>query len=228
MNFQKILSKTNSWIFLIKGELVQLVCDQEKNKITANSRQKFFTSFGAMTFFYVFCTTVFIALLMVPGQASAEEDLSLRVFFGSDPYAVGLGDVVLVRADVKSADNIAADYKLELTSPGGSELNYWVWFDGHRYDQYRTDLTVEFDAFEQKTFFIGVFGGKPCVAPCSYELILKATSLATNKYYVSSTKINVNPGAAAVFTPVPEAVVLFPLILSIASAMTMYINRKRQ
>lgn len=144
------------------------------------------------------------------------------VVFGLASYLMDLGGEALISADVSNNEHGTANIKLKLSSQ--SDLQFWVWFDGHRFDSSRTELTLPFSALERKTLFIGVYGGREG----AFDLVLEAISETTGLSFATSAAINVNGIAGttgqnapsnAVFAETPEATMVIPLAVLFAVAI---------
>ena len=99
---------------------------------------------------------LFLILLFVPQVFAVGPEVVLF----SDETIVDLGSTSKVIVSVKNVENSRPHIEINLVSePTGGMIQNWIWFEGHRYDASRTNLTLWFDPYEKKNLVFNVMAG---------------------------------------------------------------------
>ena len=78
-------------------------------------------------------------------------------------------------------------------------IKNWVWFDGHKYDTNRRNITIQLGPKEERIITIKVLGGMVG----QYSLAIGSDDDYTNKYDEITVNIISNENAGGLFSPTP-------------------------
>ncbi|MBU4245570.1 MAG: hypothetical protein KKE71_00860 [Nanoarchaeota archaeon] len=129
---------------------------------------------------------------------------------------MGVGETGMFVFNITNTLSDSDIYTIDL-SGSPSKIGYWSWFNGHRYDDEKNNMSVTLKPGETAAFAVLVFGGE--VGSGTISVNIKSASTGETRQLTKSVVIRfANDG---IFTDVPEFGWLWYIIIGIVAAIIL-------
>jgi len=158
---------------------------------------------------------IFVAALItasvISGGASAQSGRIVAIF-DKNSTLVTLGDTETAILRVKNLMDENRTYDIYIGSTDDAFRNF-IWFDSHKYDQYRVKQEITLGGHEEREIVIKVLGGKVG----SYKLLVGPDGSDINNVYSSTVILVADRRNSGIFSTTPDLGNTWLLIVPLAA-----------